>query len=438
MMRNFVDWAPVVLGTGTVLAPHGGTMFLFQRRSLPRRAFLSVVAPFAFTIASLFSPSWALGQSSPLSWTKTSWSLPGHAYGCAMADGSIVAVRDSGSVVYRSTDRGASWQPYGTPIVHNSSLVVQCMGSSPSGGLIVGMTGGAYATLDAGGSWNWKPMGVVNGIAFDSGGNGYAAASDGVYRTHDGGTSWTMLQSLGVTTYAVATSPTGTVFVGCDRGIALSADSGKSWRQSGVATGLHCTHFAIDALGRIFAPVSWNGSIGLLISSNDGKSWEQHDSPTSSAIAAVPGRNLIVNGYLGVMTSSDGGNSWRQELKSSLVGSFFFDRAGFLFAATATGLFRTTSSLTGVDDKRAAALPSLPDVEVHPNPFSSTFAITCGAYDALPTSVSLIDVLGRTIGTWIVSEAQTVHVPGDMPPGAYRVVVRAGSAVSQTLVLKVR
>jgi photosystem II stability/assembly factor-like uncharacterized protein len=127
----------------------------------------------------------------------------------------------------------------------------------------------------------------------------YAATANGLYKTVDGGTSWTLLGGLpGKTVRAVAVSPTDPqyVLVGIEAvGIYISADGGRTWR-AGVA-GLEANGSLHDI---VFDPTNpqvvyaSDYRSGVYRSTNGGRTWQQIK------------QGLLNRAALGLSISADG------------------------------------------------------------------------------------------------------------------------------------
>jgi photosystem II stability/assembly factor-like uncharacterized protein len=180
--------------------------------------------------------------------------------------------------IFRTTDRGAHWQPIspdlsredpGTPanldaatVADNDSNgprrgVVYAIGPSPlSAALIWAGTddGLLWKTGDGGSHWQdvtpaaltaWSKVGVVEPSHFDPGG-AYIAVDRHrlddprpyIYRTHDGGTSWTLIVE-GIADGGVHNSVNvvredpvrrGLLYCGTEHGVYVSLDDGAHWQ----------------------------------------------------------------------------------------------------------------------------------------------------------------------------------------------------------------
>jgi hypothetical protein len=200
----------------------------------------------------------------------------------------------SGSGIYRSIDKGATWDDRGWhPSVPTSSGGIFCLEPDPfaTDNLLVafdsGDSGCVYASSDAGDSWQaaTMPSGVkrITDIAFDpqtpglvyctSGGMG-AMHGSGVYRSTDHGATWTRIDDLAqpgmrdADTIAIAYQPQPMLFVATFGEYAYrSTDGGATWQATQGGHG-HCL-FANGDSTRLYA----SDSTGLCFSSDGGDTW---------------------------------------------------------------------------------------------------------------------------------------------------------------------
>jgi photosystem II stability/assembly factor-like uncharacterized protein len=142
--------------------------------------------------------------------------------------------------------------------------------------------GGIWKTTD--GAAHWKPAysGLptfgghflpINAIAVDPtvSSRAYAASNKGLFKTDDGGSSWTeigpnVLQGKFLNAIAIDPSTSSTVFVGTSSGVYMTTDAGVNWKASN--TGLQ------DGQGQVPAVFSLaiepGASAGIVAGTNDG------------------------------------------------------------------------------------------------------------------------------------------------------------------------
>jgi len=198
--------------------------------------------------------------------------------------------------VYRSTDGGDTWADLGWSV--STSLPqggLEAMAPDPfvSGHLLVAFDSGennfagyVYASSDYGASWQavTMPQGVgrITDIAFDPqtpglvylavGGMG-AVHGTGVYRSTDGGASWTRIDDPAqpdmrdAQTIAIATHPQHLLIVPTFGNAYRSTDGGATWHETQGGHGNYL--FAGGDSTRLYA----SDSTGLCFSSDAGDTW---------------------------------------------------------------------------------------------------------------------------------------------------------------------
>ncbi|HET9794969.1 MAG TPA: hypothetical protein VFS34_10940 [Thermoanaerobaculia bacterium] len=155
--------------------------------------------------------------------------------------------------------------------------------------------GGIWKTTD--GAAHWKPAFAglptfgghfltINAVAVDPtvSSRVYAATNRGLYKSDDGGASWTetgesVLQGF-LNAIAIAPSSSSTVVVGSSNGVYVSTDAGVNWKASN--SGLVDSQSQTPAVESIAINPSLSSSIiagtsgaGTFLSTNGGQSWSK-------------------------------------------------------------------------------------------------------------------------------------------------------------------
>jgi autotransporter-associated beta strand protein len=186
-----------------------------------------------------------------------------------------------------------TWSQWGTPPPSTSSI--RSLGIGPSNGntLYLGSNdSNVYVTTDGGNSWQMRTPPSGNswqGFAVDPNNSNIAyvvsdsfSGSTRIWKTTNAGASWTSLMGSGlpnVPTSAVALDATGsTIYVGNDQGVYRSIDGGATWSEFGnglpnaivsslvvnstlgvVAVGLYGRGIWEISSGAIYADTRWAG-----------------------------------------------------------------------------------------------------------------------------------------------------------------------------------
>ncbi len=229
----------------------------------------------------------------------------------------------------------------------------------------VGMGGsGVFKTSDGGRRWLVANIGLANvavhalGIDPGSPATAYAATDVGLFKTSNGGLSWSATATLPTPVRAVAVG-TGTVYAGTAGGLFRSADRGLSWagvegidayvQAVTIDPTLPTTIYAATPFGVYkstdgvdFAPAS-NGINLLFINSFD---LLRVDPSDPSTVFAGLTRMLPRFGYASqVIVSHDGGASWSlvPALERGAVDMAITSTVpGIAYAATPAGLYEST------------------------------------------------------------------------------------------------
>ncbi len=244
------------------------------------------------------------------------------------ADGALLVA--SGADVFRSDDGGSSWEP------SDIEAGVQAFAVTPTGAIVagtyrghpLGFTGEAYRSTDGGLSWTFAANlpGPVNDLVASPEGTLYVGmfggpevGYGGVYRSTDDGVMWTPTDFVGPNVAALAVRSDGIVFAGLEPyghtpgfpAIHRSDDGGQTWEPTGYSAD-SVTDLVVDDAGTVFA-------------------------------ARARRDNLD-----GVYRSTDGGETWvlaSEGLAARYVLALFIDRAGYLWAGTSHGAFRSAAPL---------------------------------------------------------------------------------------------
>ncbi len=246
--------------------------------------------------------------------------------------------------VYKTTDDGDTWtelatSPAGTTNLHITPGGVLFTGSELSAG-----GQGIYRSTDGGATWEIASTGLpsyvifftyyrsVSGVTSDGSGNllcsvnsGSAATEAGVYVSTNNGDSWTrsvtgLLEHVEVR--PIASAPNGTVFVGVRNRIYRSMDGGTTWTQSDslpMATTARTRAMSVNDANEVFAATYTGlyrasaGGIGwTLLTGSNLSSTSVEDVATGPAGMVYAGGLELWGGFGGMFRSTDGGGTWSE------------------------------------------------------------------------------------------------------------------------------
>jgi photosystem II stability/assembly factor-like uncharacterized protein len=135
--------------------------------------------------------------------------------------------------------------------------------------------------------------------------------------------SWKEIGGIpGGTVFSIAIDSSGRIFAGSDFGIFRSTDGGATWTRTIANLGTSVVAIEADAEGRIFAlTYLYDARYRLLRSTDHGESWERIDStslPSLTSLIAFPSDTLLGFGYGGAIhRSTDHGSSWQRIVDST-------------------------------------------------------------------------------------------------------------------------
>jgi photosystem II stability/assembly factor-like uncharacterized protein len=232
--------------------------------------------------------------------------------------------------VFKTTDDGDSWAPIDQGIDLRQAFLVT-LAASPDGTLLAG-GGGIWRSVDGGASWQPSPPDqTLFGLHFafdprDARTVYVAAGADGIFKSTDGGETWTALFNappstpyINFQTVAVAPGRRGALLAGSDAGLYRSAD-GVRWSHTLAACNVQALAFDPSAPGRVYAGCggselpAFRSRGGVMVSSNAGLTWKPTALPAFPvfSLAVLPG--VAGSAYAatasGVFRTTDGGAHW--------------------------------------------------------------------------------------------------------------------------------
>ena len=234
-----------------------------------------------------------------------------------------------GSTIYVSEDGGQHWTPYQgvsarSDIAYSPNFAVD--------GIAFTAGDGVYLTTNRGVSWTQVLTNTAFALAvspqFATDATLFAAGTDGVYSSTDGGASWishtvtTETATETVWIHALAISPAfdtdGTLFAGSAQGLFRSTDRGKHWQAVDTYPGSDVRSLALACTWSstpILLVGSTNG-IGIYRSDDGGASWQQGKGLTPLEVTQLlrgpdPFQLTVATARHGVYKSSDLGSTWR-------------------------------------------------------------------------------------------------------------------------------
>ena len=259
--------------------------------------------------------------------------------------------------VFVSPNRGETWLPSSAGVDGGAAMLA--FGPAQDVLYLAGTTG-LFRSADRATRWT-RVAGLPltfqgnalggEGVSVDpQDGNVVYAASGSLYRSTDGGTSWTLLRSAtpgatGFSTRLVAVSPHDrSVWIATNDGVEVSTDGGRTWspRNEGLRTfsGRVASPYLL-----VFDPIRPGVVLGGFTSGlygwfSDGEGWEEltrnvthpdtniPEEPLITSIALDPttGRRIYAGTFnRGVLKTDDGGVTWTRALANTPIVSLAVD-----------------------------------------------------------------------------------------------------------------
>jgi photosystem II stability/assembly factor-like uncharacterized protein len=245
----------------------------------------------------------------------------------APSDPQIAYTGTYGGGVFRSGDGGSSWTAASNGL--GNALFVSSLAVDPRDSRIVyaGTIGGLFETTSGGASWTLLPLRIsgyppsVNLIRIDPTHPRilYAVTNSGIFRTADGGAHWTQRDAglpAAVTALDLDPDHPGTLYAAVfdSREPSLmprlykTADGGGSWT---VLPGLQA--FYISGLARSTGTLYAAADGGLFATRDGGATWTHRARRDDLyQVVAAPSGTLYGNVFFRVLSSTDGGRTWNE------------------------------------------------------------------------------------------------------------------------------
>ncbi|MFH1194504.1 MAG: YCF48-related protein [bacterium] len=362
------------------------------------------------------------------------------------ADGTIFAsVYATG--ISKSTDNGGKWEYKNAGIAHP---YVNAFVTTPNGNIYAGTghwgsteEGAIFRSTDGGD--NWEQQKIPNNYIYSLAVNKitevlFAGTTHGLYFSSDNGDNWECVGFEGLRVHSLSLNSNGEVFAFTEDGLFSSLDNGSTWNN------LHVwgSYITIAPDDKVFCIQGKK----LIVSTNNGISWDEKDLPTEYIYCLVADElNKIYLGSYGAIYSlketEENWNVFNSGLPRNSINSIGFDADGYMYAATGgSGVFRSTNSITAIENENNVIPKHFLLTQNYPNPFNPSTTIKY----SIPTLCSLLlggarggsnvilkvyDVLGREIATLVNEEKPagnyelTFNGEG-LPSGVYFYSLHAG------------
>lgn len=243
------------------------------------------------------------------------------------SDGFLTKLNSSGSALLFSTFLGGAGSDAIQMIGLDGAGNIVASGSTTSADfpivnpLQAAKAGGAfglYASADGGSTWvGSRPGSEISRLraAPSNPSIVYATQSIFIYRSTDGGQSFSQVGNIGAVANDLAVHPSNPsiLMAATSSGVKMSVDSGWTWTSKMATSGGLAVAFAPSDPNTIYAGV-FPSPVGLYKSTNGGNTWAEVAGYTANGrqIAVDPGNaaKVYVSSDSQVFRSSDGGATW--------------------------------------------------------------------------------------------------------------------------------
>jgi photosystem II stability/assembly factor-like uncharacterized protein len=236
----------------------------------------------------------------------------------------------TGGGVFLSTNGGTSWAEVDSGLTNTGVLALAISGTH----LFAGTYRGVFASSDNGNGWSSTELRdthgripVIKALAASSSGLVFAGSDGALFRSADNGSSWSpvftrLTSELSTDFLSLAVNSSGYIFAGIGTrgftsselgGVFRSTDGGRSWSRVGLG-GYDVIALVINSSGRIFAATPTRGNTlsreGMFVSTDNGISWNKVDLDGVLSLALNKNADIFAGSYNGVYRSTDDGKSW--------------------------------------------------------------------------------------------------------------------------------
>ena len=235
----------------------------------------------------------------------------------SVVDANFAVAAGFDGVVYKTSDRGVTWQSIGYPNLPGEYFISDVKFIDHNLGYVVGnrpnIPQGLFRTTDGGASWTPIFPNLGYSIDFTDANHGWVLSASGFgYRTTNGGGTW---QQMLLPNHGFTPTTTKIDFVnqnvgwavGWDGYAAHTTNGGNTWQLQNIAPSTHVIlglHVSSEMEAFAVGASSSGGSGTFYHTSNAGATWDNFSLPSQysvSGIFATPSRKLWASGFDGTV-----------------------------------------------------------------------------------------------------------------------------------------
>ena len=336
----------------------------------------------------------------------------------------LYAFTPSHHTIFKTSDFGNNWVQMNIGWPSNFSIY----GLATDGNNIYVSAGsiGIYKSSNGGATWTNITTGLtnvsVNSIAIN-GNKIYAGTfNNGVYVSTNSGNNWSPLNngisSLDVNTFCFRNND---IFIGTSNGVHKSSNGGVSWAildSGSIWTGT--IHSILSSGNHIYAL-----SGGLDHSIDNGISWNSVFTLPSLTTIAISGNNIYHGtSYYGISTSAFGATS-STSFSNGLLNRNILSLAtigNLIFAGTYGGAVYVAQALpTSLEEEGNISS----ELKIYPNPASEEISLEWLNHDISTSEIQIINLMGQRVNTAQLNKDlnQKLYV-GNLPSGIFLISIR--------------
>ena len=359
---------------------------------------------------------------------------PDQMFDCACVDSSTFWAVGSFGYVIKSTDSGRTWSPFSYANLTDNLYELDF--SDPKHGFAASQYGVTIiATVDSGNTWNIAcqnvPLGYISGLAFADSLHGFLSGNLLIYKTADGGYTWTIPNSfpenLGITDIKLINKDTVWACGATNTDpyhpmVIKTTDGGRVWDiittlGDTLDAWIRAIDFSDQRHGWITLQFRHRYGCFLYSTTNGGTNWAVIDSffePSTindyNNIVAFDSLHVrlaaTVDFALGkIRKSTDGGYTWIDEFNGDvgdIKGFSMFDSTHGLVVGGPiwdnTPLILYYDNSTAIPENDNPTKPEEFDLSAYPNPFNSSVSISYSNMHG--GEIGIYNLIGQKIRTF--------------------------------------
>jgi len=364
------------------------------------------------------------------------------------------AVGDSGTIL-KTIDGGATWN---NPVSGTSEQLNSVFFADATTCYTVGWSNDTTSTIlkssDGGFSWHNSSTGAefsFESVYFTDADTGYAAGGGGVwgstgrlFKTTNGGESWSIIFSIGFKCFKVSLSSPDTGFV-----VSWGEGFGDVWYQISKTSdaGLTWNTFSLGGMNEIVSDVCFTnfntgygvGPSGKIIkTTNGGSSWTSLSSGTSENLNSICFTDSVTGYVVGnniILKTIDGGINWTSQsmATSGELLSVYFPSFEAGYIVSVGGIILKTINGGGLGFNENGISSKF--LKVFPNPATDKITVSSSAITG-NSQLSIFNVSGEKVMERQLTNTETQLDIGALPRGVYFVRVQDEKRVEVEKIIK--